>query len=61
MISGCEKCQMITGALVLLAGIGLLLRDMAIWSFWGISWWTAAFIICGVTGIAMSKCKSCQK
>jgi len=50
----------IGGAMFLVLGILFLLRDLAIWDFWNIQWWTALFLVVGVTHYAMSKCPDCE-
>lgn len=49
-----------TGWLVLLVGILFLLRDLGGWDFWGITAWTAIFVIVGLTMICSSGCSACQ-
>lgn len=36
------------GWLVLIVGILFLLQDFGTWNFWGIHWYTAAFVIVGL-------------
>ena len=60
-MEGCAKCMKGKGWLILLAGVLLLLVDLQVWDLWGISWWTLAFILCGVGCIGHASCKACQK
>ena len=60
MMQGCEKCFKVGGALFLILGILFLLQDLAIWDFFGISWYTALFVLMGVVHLASSTCKECQ-
>ena len=60
-MNGCAKCNKVCGLLMLLAGILFLLRDLAIWDFWGVQWWTVLFLLFGIGGVAGSSCKECQK
>lgn len=60
MMGGCKKCCKATGWLVLIAGILFLLVDLNFWNFWNVQWWTALFVILGVTCIAKSNCKDCN-
>lgn len=39
----CKGCSLIA----LVAGILFLLQDLRIWNFWGISWYTIAFLLVG--------------
>ena len=55
----CGRCSRVTAGLLLLAGLLFLLVDFGVWGFWGVSWWTAAFLIVGLTHFATSKCDDC--
>jgi hypothetical protein len=57
---GCKKCQGICGFLLLVLGVLFLLRDLNIWGFWGIQWWTALFILLGVATLGARSCPDCQ-
>jgi|TARA_Y100000310_G_C20669467_1_gene809426 hypothetical protein len=49
------------GALILLViGVLFLLQDRGIWAFWGISWYTAAFLYLGLMKIGKAKCGMCK-
>ena len=50
----CEKVH--CGAIVLILGILLLLKDLEVWDFWGISAWTLVFLIVGLCIICKAKC-----
>jgi hypothetical protein len=39
------------GIALVVLGVLFLLRDLDIWSFWNISWWTALFLLVGIKGI----------
>lgn len=56
----CRKCSIISGVLLLLIGVGYLLADLGYWTFWGLSWWTVAFLLAGIAYLAMSCCRGCQ-
>jgi len=56
---GCKKCMGLTGILLLLLGIAFLLVDLGVWSFWGLKWWTAIFLLFGLKMLCASKCKEC--
>lgn len=60
MVGGCKKCCMVTAVLVLLVGVAYLLVDLGMWNFWNVQWWTAVFLLAGVTCLAKSGCKDCQ-
>ena len=59
MMVGCNNCLKVSGAIFVVLGVLFLLRDLAIWEFWNISWWTALFIVVGVGSFASSKCPEC--
>ncbi|GEM_PF-1303283 len=56
----CNKCMGITGWLFLVFGVLFLLQDVKVWNFWGLNWFTIAFLLYGLTHIASSGCKDCQ-
>jgi len=60
MFGGCNKCHKATGWLFLIVGILFLLKDLNIWNFFGIEWWTAFFIIAGFVSLAKTKCPECN-
>ncbi|MBU0536201.1 MAG: hypothetical protein KJ922_01295 [Nanoarchaeota archaeon] len=54
----CWKCgKMWWGVLVLILGVLLLLRDIGIWTFWGIQPWTLIFLLFGLGASSTSICK----
>ncbi len=57
---GCKKCQTMGGLFFLIAGILFLLRDLAVWGFWGIQWWTILFLLWGIGSLGMASCPECQ-
>ncbi len=59
MFGGCKKCHMVTGLLFLVLGVLFLLRDLNVWDFWNIQWWTALFLLAGLCGCAMHTCPDC--
>ncbi|MFH1409795.1 MAG: hypothetical protein ABIH34_07825 [Nanoarchaeota archaeon] len=59
IMHGCAKCSRFTIWLVLLFGIVFLLADFGLVNF-PINWWTAVFLIIGITHLAMGKCKDCR-
>ncbi|MBU1201789.1 MAG: hypothetical protein KJ583_04530 [Nanoarchaeota archaeon] len=56
----CEKCNKMTGMLVLAFGILFLLRDLNVWNFWNIQWWTVAFLVGGLIVVCTSCCPMCK-
>ena len=56
----CKKSGMLCGLSVLALGILFLLRDLGVWNFWNIQWWTALFLLVGVGHLSWSKCADCQ-
>lgn len=57
---GCKKCMKIGGAIFLILGIVFLLRDLDIWDFWNIQWWTALFVVWGIGSLGSANCPDCQ-
>ena len=43
----CKFCALIAA----IAGILFLLQDLNVWNFWGISWYTIAFLLVGVMSL----------
>ena len=56
----CRKCGGLFGILILLSGLGFLLQDWGWWAFWGLNWWTVAFLLCGIAAVSLRWCKECQ-
>ena len=56
----CCKCRTMSGVLFLVFGIILLLKDLNVWHFWGINWWTVLFILAGIGMLGTSGCKECN-
>ena len=52
--------MMMGGVSLLVLGVIFLLKDLGTWDFWGISWWTALFVVVGVGQIGSSKCPNCE-
>ncbi len=48
------------GTMVLVLGILFLLRDLNIWHFWNIQWWTAMFLVMGLGKLGSQNCKACK-
>ncbi|MBI4143712.1 hypothetical protein HY486_00495 [Candidatus Woesearchaeota archaeon] len=61
MMNMCNKCGKIATVLVLLLGLALLLRDLGVWDFWNIQWYTGLIILWGIACIGKSGCPECQK
>ncbi len=57
----CNKCSKSMGLLVLIIGIAFLLQDLKVWNYWGLNWWTLAFILVGLSAIASSACPMCKQ
>jgi hypothetical protein len=47
--------------LCVVLGILFLLRDLNVWSFWNIQWWTALFLLVGLGGLCSGCCPECKK
>ena len=56
----CKKCMTMGGATLLVLGALFLLQDFKIWSFWGISWYSALFVVLGIGHLGSASCKDCQ-
>jgi len=56
----CKKCMSCGGWMLLIVGVLFLLKDLNMWTFCGLSWWTVLFIVLGIGKIGMSKCHDCQ-
>jgi hypothetical protein len=56
----CGKCGKMMGLLVLIIGVLFLLRDVNVWNFWNIQWWTVAFILIGCAGLCCGCCPECK-
>ena len=57
----CNKCSGLFGGLLLLAGLAFLLVDIGVWTFWGVSWFSVAFLLVGFAKVAKGKCLDCVK
>jgi len=55
----CKKCMLFKGLLLLVLGVLFLLRDLNVWNFWNIQWWTVAFLLMGLTLFVVNKCPKC--
>jgi len=51
---------MVMGVLLLVLGLLFLLVDLGAWAFWGVSWWTALFLLVGLCSLAGGSCKDCK-
>jgi len=56
---GCKKCNSLCGVLVLIAGVLFLLRDLNIWDFWNVQWFTVVFLLWGFGSMAGNSCPEC--
>ena len=56
----CEKCLMGEGVVLLIIGISFLLRDLGIWTFWNVQWWTVGFLLLGATALLLKGCPNCE-
>jgi hypothetical protein len=48
------------GLFGLVFGAAFLLRDLNVWTFWNIQWYTVFFLLGGLTAAASSGCKDCK-
>ena len=54
-------CKLSVGISLVVAGFLFLLKDLKIWDFWGVQWWTVLFLIIGAKMICHCCCKECEK
>ncbi len=57
---GCGKCRVLGGVIFLTLGVLFLLRDLNMWGFWNIQWWTALFLVVGLMHVAQCHCLDCK-
>lgn len=55
----CKSCGASVGVLLLVVGVLFLLRDLQVWNFWNIQWWTVVFLLAGLMYIGCSTCREC--
>lgn len=55
----CHKCSAFVGMLTIVFGLLFLLRDLNVWNFWNIQWWTAVFLLAGFGMFFSSGCPDC--
>lgn len=55
-----DKCVKICGSVFLVLGILFLLRDLNMWDFWNIQWWTALFLVMGIGCLSSLTCPECK-
>jgi len=56
----CNKCSAIGAWTALVVGILFLLRDLNVWDFWNIQWWTVLFIVWGGATLCSKSCPDCM-
>jgi len=56
----CDKCMKMCGGTFAALGVLFLLRDLAIWNFWNVQWWTALFLAAGIGALGSSACPDCN-
>ncbi|MFH1396226.1 MAG: hypothetical protein ABIG93_02405 [archaeon] len=57
----CNRCRLLMGLVLLVLGILFLLRDLAIWDFWNVQWWTALILLMGLAHFRTHLCPECKK
>tara|TARA_Y100000310_G_C20662985_1_gene805823 strand:- start:782 stop:967 length:186 start_codon:yes stop_codon:yes gene_type:complete len=50
---------MAAGLIAFVLGLGFLLVDFGVWSFFGINWWTALLLLGGIVLLLKEQCSSC--
>ncbi|MFC2133821.1 hypothetical protein ACFLTH_04330 [Bacteroidota bacterium] len=43
-----KECPAWMAWVVLVLGVLFLLKDLGIWTFWDINWWTVVFVLAGL-------------
>lgn len=56
----CGKCSNASGWILLVLGVVFLLTDFGVWTFWGISWWSALLVVWGLGKVCSAHCHDCQ-
>jgi hypothetical protein len=51
----------VCGSLFFVIGLVFLLQNLKVWTFWGIQWYTALFIIMGLGMLTSKSCPDCCK
>ncbi len=57
----CKKCGSGMALVLIIVGVLFLLQDRGAWHFWGLSWYTVAFLLLGLKMWGCSSCKDCCK
>lgn len=52
---------MLEGLLFLMFGVLFLLRDLNVWDYWNIQWWSIAFLMLGLTILLSNTCPKCKE
>ena len=53
--------KMLWGIVLIIIGLLYLLVDLGVWDFWGISWWTVAFLFMGLMKLCPHKAMEMKK
>ncbi|MDO8642011.1 MAG: hypothetical protein Q7R76_00265 [Candidatus Woesearchaeota archaeon] len=61
MMKCCSKCGKMCGVLLLALGVVFVLKDLNVWNFWGVNWWSALLLLVGLGKLGASHCPDCQK
>ena len=56
----CKKCETIVASLMLVVGVLFLLKDLEVWTFWGIQWYTVLFLVIAIASFGHKSCPDCQ-
>ena len=57
----CKKCSGGIAGIILALGVLMLLKDLAVWNFWGINWWTGLLLVVGIAILGHRACPDCKK
>ena len=54
------RCGKAMALVVLVIGVLFLLRDLNVWNFWNLQWWTVGFLLAGIGCLTMGCCPENQ-
>ena len=57
----CKKCMALSGVFWAIFGILFLLKDLNVWNYGGINWWSIAFLLFGLNLLMARFCPKCQE
>ena len=57
----CNKCKHVAGGLVVLLAVAFVLKDLQVWNFWGINWWSAGLVWLSLVMVVSHVCPECRE